>query len=227
MRLCIGQAALTGKLSRYAQNFNLLELRADLGAIARPPRLREYRAAAPPGFVFSVLSARELADLTPGEATDKALSYAEKAVAALDAEWFVLQTGSGLAPSARGRARLEAALERASTWGKRLAWEPRGPWATEQAREFCAERGLTLVGDCALEDPTPGSVLYSRVRAIGAAGRITSGAGDRIVDRISGFEEAFIVVESASAKSLARSLRQELDVDSLGQDEPAFDEEEE
>src|SRR5690606_9421127 len=116
------------------------------GALPRPPRLREYRAAAPPGFVFSVLSARELTDLAPGEATDKALSYAEKAVAALDAEWFVLQTGAGLTPSARGRSRLEAVLERASTWGKRLAWEPRGPWAAEQAQEFCAEHGLTLVG---------------------------------------------------------------------------------
>ncbi|MGE0326189.1 MAG: hypothetical protein AB7S68_27925, partial [Polyangiaceae bacterium] len=53
-------------------------------------------------------------------------------------------------------------------------------------------------------------VIYSRVRALGAGGRITSGATDRIAERLADAVEAFVVVEGASAKSLARGLRHEL-----------------
>lgn len=210
MRLCIGQAALMGKLARYTQSFNLLELRADVGSLPRPPRLREWKQSVPDDFVFSVLSAKSLLGLEPGEANEKARAYAQRAIAALEAEWFVIQTGASVTPSARGRERLLALVDEAKSWGVRVAWEPRGPWSPQQAQALCAEHDLTLVHDVSLEAPLSGPVIYTRVRAIGAGGRITSGAADRIAERLEGAEEAFVVVEGASAKNLARGLRHEL-----------------
>ncbi|MCA9630346.1 MAG: DUF72 domain-containing protein [Myxococcales bacterium] len=209
MRLCIGQAALMGKLSRYAQSFNLLELRADVGTLPRPPRLREWKALVADDFVFSVLSPKALMNLEPGEGYDKALAYAQRAVASLEAEWFVIQTGPGVTPSARGRERLAKLVGEVKSWGVRVAWEARGPWSPSQAAEFCASSGVTLVTDLGLES-TSGPVIYPRVGAIGAGGRITSGAADRIAERLERAEEAFVVVEGASAKALALGLRQEL-----------------
>ncbi|MEZ4372100.1 MAG: DUF72 domain-containing protein [Polyangiaceae bacterium] len=199
-----------GKLARYAQSFNLLELRADVGTLPRPPRLREWKVSVPEDFVFSVLSPKALLGLEPGEELDKARGYTQRAIASLEAEWFVLQTGPGVTPSARGRERLLALVEEAKSWGVRVAWEPRGPWAPAQAAEFCVEHGMTLVADLSLEPAASSDVIYSRVRAIGAGGRITSGVTDRIAERLADAEQAFVVVEGASAKSLARGLRHEL-----------------
>ncbi|MGE0326037.1 MAG: DUF72 domain-containing protein [Polyangiaceae bacterium] len=111
-----------GKLARYAQSFNLLELRADVGTLPRPPRLREWKGSVPEDFVFSVLSPKALLGLEPGEEHDKARAYTQRAIASLEAEWFVLQTGPGVTPSARGRERLLALVEEAKSWGVRVAW---------------------------------------------------------------------------------------------------------
>ncbi len=205
-----------GKLARYAQSFNLLELRADVGTLPRPPRLREWKASVPEDFVFSVMSPKALMNLEPGEAYEKALGYTQRAVASVEAEWFVLQSGPGVTPSARGRERLLGLISEVKSWGVRVAWEPRGPWSPQQAQDWCAEHELTLVTDLSIEAATSGAVIYTRVRAIGAGGRITSGAADRIGERLADAEEAFVVVEGTSAKSLARGLRHELLSDAAG-----------
>lgn len=221
MRLRVGQSGLLGHFTRYARQFNLLELRAEQGALPRAPRLREFRAAAPQGFVFSVLSGDGMADLDPGPLGERALEFAEKVAQAVGAEWFVLQTSLRVSPGRAGRERLARVATRLRDAGLRVGWEPRGPWSPEQAQSFAAELGLTLVRDGALEEPPAGATVYTRVRAIGSAGRVTSGMAERLTERLFDREEAFVVVEGASAKELRRRLTLE-----LGGEEPPADDDE-
>ncbi len=53
MWLHIGQSALYGDISRYAQRFNLLELRAEPGRLPKPATLKRWLSAVPEGFRFS------------------------------------------------------------------------------------------------------------------------------------------------------------------------------
>ncbi|MBX3181946.1 MAG: DUF72 domain-containing protein [Polyangiaceae bacterium] len=225
MRLRVGQSGLLGHFGRYARQFNLLELRAEQGALPRAPRLREFRAEAPEGFVFSVLSGRAMAELDPSPEGERALEFAEKVAQATGAEWFVLQTGLRVSPGRVGRERLARVAARLLAAGLRVGWEPRGPWSHEQALTFAAELGITLVRDVALEEAPPGAAVYTRVRAVGSGGRVTSGMTERLAERLFDREEAFVVVEGASAKELRRRLALELDVGELEADDDAEDEE--
>ncbi len=234
MRLRVGQSGLLGHFGRYARQFDLLELRAEQGALPRAPRLREFRAEAPEGFVFSVLSGRGMADLDPGPEGERAFEFAEKVAQATGAEWFVLQTSLRVSPGRVGRERLARAAARLLALGLRVGWEPRGPWSHEQALAFAQELGVSLVRDAALEEAPPGAAVYTRVRAVGSGGRITSGMIERLAERLLGREEAFVVVEGTSAKQLRRRLASELalelgdfeDDEEPGEDEVDEDDEE-
>jgi len=69
----VGLAALEGDLERYAEKYDLLELRPGEGAMPKPATLRAWRRKVPPSFAFSVVFPKAVSELKPSAALDAAL----------------------------------------------------------------------------------------------------------------------------------------------------------
>ena len=207
MLLRVGQPALRGDLTRYAQHFDLLELRAEPGTLPRPARLRGWAAAVPDGFVFSVALPRAVATLHGGPEADRALKFALRAAEALSAGWLVLQTPAAATPSSRTRRQLGEIAGRLRAEHQRVAWEPRGVWDDEQAAAVATELRLHLVRDPTRDSPPPGRVLYARVLGLGGAHRFGLGTAQRLASCLSGRDEVYVVLNAAGAIRAASQLR--------------------
>src|SRR6267142_72248 len=59
----VGLATLEGDLERYAEKYDLLELRPGDTAVPKPATLRAWRRKVPPSFVFSVVFPRSVCEL--------------------------------------------------------------------------------------------------------------------------------------------------------------------
>lgn len=210
MQLYIGRAALRGDIARYAKLYNLLELRAEPGRLPRAARLKEWRAKVPPEFVFSVLLPRGLSTLELGSGWEQELATALKVADALDARWVVLSTPPTLMPSARSRQRVETFFTRLRESGRRLAWEPRGLWEPEQVLELAEKLDVTMVSDVLREEQLEAPVVYTRLRALGSKAELRLGNVDRVADRLSGAEEAYVVVEGEAGRRAVSELRDAL-----------------
>src|SRR5512132_3840753 len=102
MRLHVGLTTLTGSIERYAERFDLLELRAEPGRLPSPKALRRIRMGAPKLALSFLFPPRVVADaLNSPAALDPLLASADAA----EASWLVLQTGPEVGPSQRSRAR--------------------------------------------------------------------------------------------------------------------------
>jgi len=206
-RIHVGQAALTGKLERYARVFDLLEVRA-APTLPSPSRLRRLRGDAPEGFCFSLVVPAKLAELASSE-PDVALVEATRAAAtALGARWLVLRTPAAVAPSARSRARLTRIVEAMRGAAGGFAWEPRGVWTDEDAEATASALGVVLVRDLAEHEAPPGPIVYTRLLALGRNARIGAGIIERVAERLEGADEAFVIAEGRGAVGLAKELRQ-------------------
>ena len=206
MRLYVGQAQRTGDLRRYAGRFNFLELPAERG-MPRPATLRRWTEEVGADFAFSVVLPESVSALD-GKPDEEEVARALDAAETLGAHWLLLRTPPTARPSARTRRRLAelvARLPRAE--GRRIAWDPRGLWEDEDAERQAAELGVCLVRDVSRSDAPPGDVVYARLRALGAGGRVSGGAVERAIDEIEGHERAYVVVEGDAAARAARMLR--------------------
>ncbi|HEX6767179.1 MAG TPA: DUF72 domain-containing protein [Polyangiaceae bacterium] len=206
-RVHVGQAALIGKIERYARVFDFLEVRAS-PAPPSPSRMRRLRGEAPEGFCFSLVAPQKLVELSASE-PDAALVEATRAAAnALGARWLALRTPAAVAPSARARARLARLVELLRGAATGIAWEPRGVWTDEDAERAAAELDVVLVRDLAEYEPPPGPVIYTRLWALGRNSRIGAGIIERVAERIEDADEAFVIAEGRGAVGLAKQLRQ-------------------
>jgi len=207
MWLHIGQSALYGDISRYAQRFNLLELRAEPGRLPKTATLNRWLASVPAGFRFSVMLPRAVGSLVPGEAHEAALGYALERARALEAAWLVLQTPASVMPGARSPRRLAELVERlAGSW--RIAWEPRGLWEDDEAEQLAKSLGVHLVRDLTRCEPPAAQVLYTRLLALGEAAELRGAAIEALAERLVGSSEAWVVVEGRGAGRAARMLRE-------------------
>jgi uncharacterized protein YecE (DUF72 family) len=206
-RVHVGQAALTGKLERYAKVFDLLEVRA-APALPSFGRLRRIRSEVPEGFAFSLVVPPKLAELAASELDPALVEATRGAATALGARWLVLRTPASVAPSGRSRARLTRLIEGLRGTAPSIAWEPRGVWTDEDAEATASELGVVLVRDLAEYEPPPGPVVYTRLLALGRNARIGAGTIERVAERIEGAEEAFVIAEGRGAVGLAKQLRQ-------------------
>jgi uncharacterized protein YecE (DUF72 family) len=207
MRLNIGQPVTPGAFARYAQHFDLLELRAEPGRIPRLSRLKQWASQAPRGFVFSVAVGSHAVALSDGELAEAELAFAFAAADALKASWCVMRTPASVTPGRLGRERLRALAERLAATGRSVAWDPAGPWAPEQAERFAADLGVTLVRDAARAELPPAKTAYTRLRAFASGGRLRGSAIVRAAERLVGYEEALVVLEGRGASLAAHSLR--------------------
>jgi uncharacterized protein YecE (DUF72 family) len=204
-RVHVGQAALKGHFERYAKTFDFLEVKSD-PTPPSPKYLKRLSQQAPEGFAFSLVLPKKLAELsaTPAPA---ALAEVRSAAGALGARFVLVRTPATFAPSARSRARLQALVEGLRGSSAALAWEPRGIWTDEEIADFAAELDVLAVRDLAEQDPAPGSLVYTRLLALGRNAKVGSGAIERVSERLEDREEAFVIVEGQGALAVARRLR--------------------
>jgi uncharacterized protein YecE (DUF72 family) len=205
-RVHVGQAALGGKLERYARVFDFLEVRA-APMLPSPSRLRRLRGDAPEGFCFSLVVPPKLAELRDAEPDAELVATTRAAATALGARFILARTPASVAPSGRARARLARLVEGLRDAATAIAWEPRGVWTDEDAEATANELGVVLVRDLAEHEPPAGPVVYTRLLALGRNARIGAGIIERVAERIEGAREAFVIAEGRGAVALAKQLR--------------------
>jgi uncharacterized protein YecE (DUF72 family) len=202
----IGETRLPKNIKRYARQFSLLELDCEPGTVPGKTRLQACAAAAPAGFVFSLVVPSRLASLEPGADFDKAWKAAQNVARILSAKWWVVRTPAEVRPTRRVRENLAALAARLKENGMRVAWEPRGVWDDTAAGETADAIGAVLVQDIARDAPRPGSVLYARLLALGRGARVGLSLAELVVERMRAHDEAFVVVEGQGAREIQQAL---------------------
>jgi uncharacterized protein YecE (DUF72 family) len=208
MQLHVGQSSLRGDIARYAERFNLLELRAEPGKLPRASRLRKWLADVPEGFVFSVVLPQRVNELDPSADVRALLEQALGTAEVLRASWIVVQTPASVTPTTRSRERLARLVDQLRRAERRIAWEPRGVWQDEEAERVSSALGVHLVRDVSRSPAPPGDVVYSRMRGLGDASRVRVSAVERVADRLAGCSESYVVIEGEGAVRGAQLLRQ-------------------
>jgi uncharacterized protein YecE (DUF72 family) len=206
MRVHVGRPALEGEISRYAARFDLLELASEPGRLPKPATLRRWAEQVPEGFVFSVVLPASATALEGG-GDPAALAQCLSAAELLGARWLVVRTPTSARPSARTRRRLEELVKALPREACRIAWDPRGLWEDEDAARLASALDLHLVSDVSRAEPAPGDTVYARLRALGGARQVSSGAIERAIDHLADREEALVVIEGLGAARAARMLR--------------------
>lgn len=206
MRLFVGQASLRGSFRQYCERFSLLELRAEPGTLPKLESLKQWRSAAPQGFAFAVTLPRSVARLDRSEAAARDLDYAVQVQRVLSATWFVVRTEARVVPSSRNKEGLAALHSELARTGVRVAWEPTGVWEEAEAERFAVSIGMHVVRDLSRSPAPEGSVVYTRVRAIGSGGRVALGAPELLAERLWDKELAFVVLEGDGAARAAAAL---------------------
>src|SRR5689334_2496629 len=143
----VGLPLLEGSLERYAEKFDLVELRPGDSALPKSATLRAWRRKVPPSFVFSVVFPKVVGELKPTPELEAALELSLAAARDVEARCLVLATPPSLTPTDLNRKRLKALVERIPHDAVTLAWEPRGLWEPEEAVALAADLDLVLVVD--------------------------------------------------------------------------------
>lgn len=207
--LFVGTPSLRGDIGRYAKRFNMLEVSAEPGRHPKRSGLVAFRNAVPPDFVFSVVPPAALSSLEASDKVEQLVRDAESVAEALGATWWVLRTPPSVTPSARSLRSLQALVDKLRSGERRIAWEPRGIWRDEEAADAAASLGITLVRDLLREDPVPDEpIVYTRIRALGEGAHVGSVAAERIAERLSDAESAYVVVEGTGAVGVRKVLRE-------------------
>jgi len=206
-RLLVGLPALQGKIEKYKDRYDMVEIRPGDTSVPRPPTLRKWRRAVPPAFVFSVVLPRVVGELAGGAEADAALAEALQIAAALEARCVLLATPPEVRPTAANRRKIAALFERVPAEGVVRCWEPSGIWETEDVIATARTAGALPVLDAAREDLPPGPIVYTRLRALGKSAALGQGTVDKVADALRGRREAFVVVEGVGGARTRDALR--------------------
>src|SRR5258707_3286072 len=95
----VGLATLEGDLERYAEKYDLLELRPGDVAMPKPATLRAWRRKVPPSFVFSVVFPKVVGELKPSAALDQAVEHALAVAREVEARCLVIATPPSIKPT--------------------------------------------------------------------------------------------------------------------------------
>jgi uncharacterized protein YecE (DUF72 family) len=207
----VGLPVLHGEIARYAQKFDLLEVRPVDTPLPKASRLAKWRKEVPPAFVFSVVLPSIVTELRTGDDGAKALATALDVSAALEARCIVIPTPVSVTPTALNKKRLAALIAKLPADAVTLAWEPRGIWDVAEAGRFAKELGIQLVVDAALEKPPRGAVMYTRLRGLGVSTRLGPSGLERVRAAIAGRREVYVIVESNAPMRVAEALRRPIE----------------
>lgn len=207
----VGLPTLHGDIGRYAEKFDLLEVRPVDTPLPRVAKLRQWRKEVPPAFVFSVVVPSSIAELKPGPKLEEALAKTLEAAEALQARCLVITTPPSVTPTTTNKKRLAELVSRLPNDAATIGWEPRGIWDPIEAAALARELGISLIVDAAQETPPRGAVMYTRLRGIGVQSRIGPTTIGQIRATMAGRREVFVVVETDSPKRVADALRAPLE----------------
>lgn len=211
--LFVGQASVQGDIARYAQNFNLLEVHTEPGRLPKTAGLRKWVESAGEGFAFSL---RVPARMWSADATECAalIEYVKRVAETLKPAVCLLQTPATATPTTRNKARIVELCERLRLPGVALAWEPHGVWEAADLEALAESAEVLLVRDLSRqEDVELGSVVYTRLLALGDATHVRGGVAFEVAEKLSECEHAYVVMEGTGAKSAAKIIREHLNVD--------------
>lgn len=207
MRLHVGLTTLTGSIERYAERFDLLELRAEPGRLPSSKALRRIRSGAPKLALSFLFPPRVVAEgLNSPAALDTLLASAD----AVEASWLVLQTGPEVGPSQRTRVKLEALAKHLARQGRQIGWEPHGMWEEPAALEFALGLDLHYVQDLAIATGAQLPLVYTRLRTPGPGAALRASALEHLAEELTETEEAFVVVEGRPTQRARTRIRRAL-----------------
>ena len=220
----------------YPVNKKLVYAEADVveltNALEAPPKQstgEKLRQEAPYNVVFTVQLPRYLCETpSPGtplkgsidaygsfESTDENMRLMSKALRfakSVQAQSLVLLTPPEFTPSKVNTDALARFLSAVDFEGRKLIWEPRGPWESEYARAFALELGITLAVDPLRDDPVPGEIAYFRLGPFATMGtRMGLYDLSRLKEAMSAFEQVFCVFQTDRALDDARNLKKILE----------------
>lgn len=213
----IGAKYLRGAIAAYAKRFDLLEVRiahatpGESTEVAPGPALatlRRWRKSVPPHFDFSVVAGPHLSRVKASDAADQEFEAARAAIDALQARCFVLRTPPDVTPTSLWRERIAKIVNRLPHDVTHFVWEPSGVWEIADAAAQAREWGIVLGLDPAREAVPPGPVAYLRLRALGETQAFGPVALERIVKAVGPRREVFAILETDSAITEAKRLRQ-------------------
>ena len=205
-RLLVGLPGLQGKIEKYKDRFDMIELRPLDTSLPRPATLRRWRKAVPPTFVFSVVLPRVVGALGGGEEASAALTAALATASTLEARCVLLQTPPEVRPTASNRKKILALFGRVPAEGVVRCWEASGVWEQEDVIATARSAGIIPVFDAAREDLPPGPIVYTRLRALGKSSSLGEAALQRIAEALRDRREAFVVVEGRGAVKVRQAL---------------------
>lgn len=225
IRYHIGISDLKNGLEAYAKRFDFCELAiaADVRSTIESPRttpatatLRRWRKVVPPHFDFCVVAPPELGRLKAGPGFEMALAVSIAAINALQARTLLIRTPRDVTPALVWRNRFAQLLERLPRDSTRIVWEPTGLWEVADAAVAAKKWGVVLCVDAA-RDPVPhGDVAYVRLRALGETRSFGESALERVVVAIGAKRDAYVVIESTSARREAGILKRIVESLALG-----------
>jgi uncharacterized protein YecE (DUF72 family) len=213
----IGAKHLRGAIAAYAKRFDLLEVRVaqatpgESSEAAPGPALttlRRWRKSVPPHFDFSVVAGPHLSRVKASDAADQEFEAARAAIDALQARCFVLRTPPDVTPTSLWRDRIAKIVNRLPHDVTHFVWEPSGVWEIADAAAQAREWGIVLGLDPAREAVPPGPVAYLRLRALGETQAFGPVALERIVKAVGPRREVFAILETDTAITEAKRLRQ-------------------
>lgn len=204
MRLHVGLTTLTGSIERYAERFDLLELRAEPGRLPSPKALRRIRTGAPKLSLSFLFPPRVTAEALNAPAS---LGPLLASADAIEANWLVLQTGPEVGPSQRSRVKIEALAKHLARSGRNLAWEPHGMWEEAVALEFALGLGLHYVQDLAVATGAQLPLVYTRLRTPGPGAALRASALEQLAEELAETEEAFVVIEGRPTQRARARIR--------------------
>lgn len=209
--LHIGLPALRGTIENYKSRFDLVELRPVDTPLPKTSMLRRWRASTPAPFVFSIVLPRAVSEIGPASDAEAALEASLEVARVLEARCIVLQTPSSVRPTATNRKRIAALMARLPAEGVVRCWEPQGVWERAEVVALAREMDAIAVLDAATEQPAPGPIVYTRLRALGKTAALSASLIERMAERLRNRREAYVVVEQASdAKRIRAALGEAL-----------------
>jgi|CZKU01.1.fsa_nt_gi uncharacterized protein YecE (DUF72 family) len=221
----IGAKHLRGAIAAYAKRFDLLEVRAARSAQApaagSPDRtgadgapgpsiatMRRWRKSVPPHFDFAVVAGPHLSRVKTSDVVDQEIEAAIAAIDALQARCFVLRTPPDVTPTSLWRDRIGKIIARIPHDVTHFVWEPSGVWEMPDAAAQAREWGVVLALDPSREMVPSGPIAYLRLRGLGETQSFSPIALERIVNAVGARRDAFVIIETDTAQTEAKRLRQ-------------------
>jgi uncharacterized protein YecE (DUF72 family) len=214
MILRVGQSPSALSIAKYGKHLDLMEVRLDNGA-PRKRTLEAMKSESPAQMAFAVLVPKQVSSLE-SDATEADVTPTLDTARGLSARFIVVRTPPTARPGARTRARLTRLVALLKAAEIDVVWEPSGLLAEAEAEAVAAELGVTLARDPARDDLPEGDVAYGRISSLGTGGRVRGSAIERAADRLSAFDEAYVVIEGDNALRAAKDLRSLLGADAPG-----------